>query len=76
MSDLISRRAAIDAVKHMGDNYSGKGVKDWHPHIDFVINELENVPSGLMHRKEDELSESWKTAQRSQSRRIWVNGSG
>jgi hypothetical protein len=44
MSDLISRQAAIDAVKELCEHYTPtKSVK--HPHMDFVIEELQHLPS-------------------------------
>ena len=44
MDDLISRQAAIDAVKELCLHYTPtKSVK--HPHIDFVVEELERLPS-------------------------------
>lgn len=42
--DYISRQAAIDAVKDMCKHYTPtKSVT--HPHIDFVVDELQNLPS-------------------------------
>ena len=44
MDDLISRQAAIDAVKELCLHYTPtKSVR--HPHIDFVVEELERLPS-------------------------------
>ena len=44
MRDLISRQAAIDAVKELCEHYTPtKSVT--HPHMDFVIEELQNLPS-------------------------------
>lgn len=44
MSDLISRQAAIDAIKELCEHYTPtKSVT--HPHMDFVIEELQNLPS-------------------------------
>ena len=44
MNDLISRQAAIDAIKELCLHYTPtKSV--FHPHMDFVIEELTNLPS-------------------------------
>lgn len=44
MDDLISRQAAIDAMKELCEHYTPtKSVK--HPHINFVIEELKHLPS-------------------------------
>lgn len=40
MSDLIKREDAIEAVKRVSENYTGKGKRDYHPHVDFIIDEL------------------------------------
>ena len=45
MSDLISRQAAIDALDDVSANYTGKGQREWHPHIDFMIDAINKVPS-------------------------------
>ena len=46
MSDLIRREDAIKAVKSVSENYTGKGKRDYHPHIDFIVDELKYaVPS-------------------------------
>ena len=47
--DCISRQAAIDAVKELCLHYTPtKSVK--HPHIDFVVEELERLPSAQLER--------------------------
>lgn len=44
--DTIYREDAIKAVKRISENYTGKGKRDYHPHIDFIIDELKYcVPS-------------------------------
>lgn len=44
--DLIKRSDAIEAVKRVSENYTGKGKRDYHPHIDFIVDELKYcVPS-------------------------------
>lgn len=44
MSDLIDRQEAIDAIKELCEYYTPtKSVK--HPHMDFVIEQLEELPS-------------------------------
>ena len=46
MSDYIKREDAIKAVKHLSRNYTGKGKREDHPHIDFIIDEIKyEVPS-------------------------------
>ena len=46
MSDLIRRSDAIEAVKRISENYTGKGKRDYHPHVDFIVDELKYcVPS-------------------------------
>ena len=43
-NNLISRQAAIDSIKGLCEHYTPtKSVK--HPHMDFVIEELQNLPS-------------------------------
>lgn len=50
MSDYISRQGAIDAVVELCKHYTPtKSVK--HPHIDFVIEELNNLPSAEPRKK-------------------------
>lgn len=44
MQDLISRQAAIDAIKELCQHYTPTKSVD-HPHMNFVIEELENLPS-------------------------------
>ena len=49
MKDLIDRQAAIDAIKELCLHYTPtKSVK--HPHIDFVVEELEQLPSAQPER--------------------------
>lgn len=56
MDDLISRQAAIDAVKELCEHYTPtKSVT--HPHIDFVIEELQNLPSA--EQKKGKWKEWW-----------------
>ena len=44
--DLIKRDDAIEAVKRLSENYTGKGKRDYHPHVDFIVDELKYcVPS-------------------------------
>lgn len=44
MKDTIYRQDAIDAVKELCEHYTPtKSVK--HPHMDFVIEELQHLPS-------------------------------
>jgi len=44
--DLIKRSDAIEAVKRVSENYTGKGKRDYHPHVDFIVDELKYcVPS-------------------------------
>lgn len=46
MSDYINREDAIKAVKHLSRNYTGRGKREDHPHIDFIIDEIKyEVPS-------------------------------
>lgn len=48
--DTIYRQSAIDAVVELCKHYTPtKSIK--HPHIDFVIEELNNVPSAPLERK-------------------------
>ena len=50
MYDLISRQAAIDAIKELCQHYTHtKSVN--HQHMNFVIEELENLPSTQPERK-------------------------
>ena len=44
MSDTIYRQAAIDAIKILCRNYA-KGKSTFHPHMDFVIEQLRWLPS-------------------------------
>ena len=41
--DYISRQAAIDALNDLSENYTDKG-REWHPHIDFVIETIDELP--------------------------------
>lgn len=44
--DLIRRSDAIDAITNISKNYTGKGKRDYHPHIDFLVDALKcDVPS-------------------------------
>ena len=43
--DAISRKDAIDALENMSANYTGHGDREWHPHMDFVVEILEKLPS-------------------------------
>ena len=46
-NNLISRQAAIDSIKGLCEHYTPtKSVK--HPHMDFVIEELQNLPSAQL----------------------------
>ena len=45
MSDLIKREDAIEAVEEVSENYTGKGDREWHPHIDFIVGALRAIPS-------------------------------
>ena len=55
--DTIYRDDAIKAVKRISDNYTGKGKRDYHPHVDFIIDELKYcVPSA------DRPQGEWETA--------------
>ena len=45
MSDLISRQAAIDAIKELCEHYTPTKSVTYHPHMDFVIEELKALPS-------------------------------
>ena len=51
--DLISRQAAIDAIKELCRHYTPTKSVD-HPHMNFVIEELENLPSTQPERKKGE----------------------
>ena len=48
--DLIERQAAIDAIKELCQHYTPTKSVD-HPHMNFVIEELENLPSVQPERK-------------------------
>lgn len=53
--DVIYRQAAIDAEKELCLHYTPtKSVK--HPHIDFVVEELERLPSVRLERKKGRWS--------------------
>ncbi len=42
----IKREGAIKAVKHLSRNYTGKGKREDHQHVDFIIDEIKyEVPS-------------------------------
>ena len=51
MSDLISRKAAIDALNDVSENYTGEGKREWHPHLDFMIDAIKGVPPAEPERK-------------------------
>lgn len=42
--DLISRKAAIDALKEVSEHYTDKG-REWHPHVNFMVQAIEELPS-------------------------------
>ena len=42
--DAVSREAAIIALTDLSDSYADKG-KEYHPHIDFVIDTIKSLPS-------------------------------
>lgn len=44
MDDLISRQAAIDALKDVSEHYTDKG-REWHPHVDFMVEAIQDLPS-------------------------------
>lgn len=53
--DVISRANAIKAVKNVSKNYTKEGDREWHPHIDFIVDALEQVaPSVVPSRAEGE----------------------
>ena len=66
MSDLIEREDAIKAVKRVSENYTGKGKRDYHPHVDFIVDELKYcVPSADRPQDDDWEKYSdklWKNA--------------
>lgn len=45
MDKLISLQAAIDALNDMSKNYEKNGKREYHPHIDFVIDVITMLPS-------------------------------
>ena len=49
--DCISRQAAIDALNDVSENYTGKGEREWHPHLDFMVDAIKAVPSVEPERK-------------------------
>lgn len=44
MDDLISRQAALDALKDVSEHYTDKG-REWHPHVDFMVEAIQYLPS-------------------------------
>ncbi len=48
--DLIDRQAAIDALNELSEHYTEKG-REWHPHINFVIDTINELPSAESERK-------------------------
>ena len=60
MSDLIKREDAIKAVKRVSENYTGKGKRDYHPHVDFIVDELKYcVPSADLNAEFAEWAKLW-----------------
>lgn len=45
IKDTIYREDAIKAVKNVSENYTKEGDREWHPHVDFIIQALVEVPS-------------------------------
>ena len=44
--DLIRRSDAIKAITDISKNYTGKGKRNYHPHIDFLVDALKyDVPT-------------------------------
>ena len=44
MNDLIKRQDAIDALNDVSEHYTERG-REWHPHVDFMIQAIEALPS-------------------------------
>ena len=42
--DLIRRSDAIKAMEELSEHYTDEG-REWHPHIDFVLDELRKIPT-------------------------------
>ena len=51
MSDLISRQDAIDELEYMSANYTGQGVREWHPHIREAQDVIRHIQSAEPERK-------------------------
>lgn len=75
MDRLISLQAAIDAVKELCEHYTPtKSVK--HPHMDFVIEELLNLPSAQPEVQSDGTLHITADTDISQIRRVLVSQEG
>ena len=46
--DAISRANAIKAVKDVSENYTKEGDREWHPHIDFIVDALVQVAPSVV----------------------------
>ena len=57
--DAVSREAALIALTDLSDSYADKG-KEYHPHIDFVIDTIKSLPSVQPERARGEwINERW-----------------
>ena len=64
-NDLIKRSDAIEAVKRVSENYTGKGKRDYHPHVDFIVDELKYcVPSADRPQGESILQDTIRRLER------------
>lgn len=62
--DTIYREDAIKAVKNVSENYTKEGDREWHPHVDFIIQALVEVPSiPSEDRPQGEWIESFKSVE-------------
>ena len=50
IKDTIYREDAIKVVKNVSENYTKEGDREWHPHVDFIIQALVEV---LYHPRTD-----------------------
>lgn len=43
-TDMISRRAALEALEELSANYANQGARNWYPHIEEVKDVIRKAP--------------------------------
>lgn len=48
-NDLISRKKAIAVLNDVSEHYTDEG-REWHPHVDFMVEAIKELPSEPTHK--------------------------